>query len=132
MADCPDTPSIRGVLVIDDDESIRKLLGAALPAHGFAVWQAANGADGVRLYLEHRKQISAVLLDVLMPGMDGPTTLTTLLKLAPRLPCAFMTGGSGNYTPQQLLDLGAQCILSKPLSLDAIAKTVKRLCHVNT
>lgn len=128
MADTADVGPVRGVLIVDDDDGIRKLMGASLPARGFTVWLAAEGSEAIRLFLEHRKQIDAVLLDVLMPGMDGPATLNTLLKLDPQLPCAFMTGGSGNYPPQQLLAMGAQCILSKPLSLAAVAQTLERLC----
>jgi len=94
------------VLVIDDDTAVRSVLGAMIEHQGFAVREAGSGDEGVRVYDQHRDEISAVVLDVQMPGMDGPQTLAELRRLDPGVPCVFVTGHSPNYTHGELADRG--------------------------
>ena len=63
-------------------------------SHGLAVWLAADGPEAVELYRGHRDTIDVVLLDVQMPGLDGPATLTALREFDPGVLCCFMTGHS--------------------------------------
>src|SRR5262245_34859637 len=84
-----------GALVIDDDPMLLTLLRAVLAGEGFTVWTAETGSEGVELYRAHREQIAVVLLDVRMPGLDGPQTLTELRKIEPGVTCCFMSGHIG-------------------------------------
>jgi CheY-like chemotaxis protein len=114
----PDPPGTAcGVLVIDDDEFVRAALGAALRAGGFVPYLAAGGAEAVQLYREHRRKVGVVLLDVRMPGMDGPATLAALRGEGLEAPCCFMTAYSGDYTEEHLLGLGAAWVFAKPFLL---------------
>lgn len=106
-----------GLLVVDDDESIRTLLRVALHQSGFTVWAAASAAEAVTLFRQHRDDIDAVLLDVRMPGTDGPQTLALLQKLRPGVRCCFMSGHIGAYTEQDLLERGAVRVIAKPFHL---------------
>lgn len=63
----------KSVLVVDDDESFRKVLTGALEGAGLTVYAAPNGEEGLTVALE--KQPNLTLLDILMPGMDGIETL---------------------------------------------------------
>lgn len=122
------TPRLPAVLVVEDEEAVRKLLDVALRQYGFCVWQAAGGAQAVELYSEHRDAIDLDLLDVRMPGMDGAETLTALRKLDPLVRAAFMSGNTGDYSVEQLLDLGAAHVLPKPFgSLEELARTLRRV-----
>src|SRR5690349_11978266 len=76
-----------GVLVVDDQEGVRGVLGAMLRQEGFAVWLAADGWEAIDLYRSRRAAIDLVLLDVRMPGLDGPATLAALRGLDPRVRC---------------------------------------------
>lgn len=116
----------QGVLVIDDNADIRAFLGAGLGASGFTVWLAADGPEGTNVYREHAPAIDFLLLDVRMPGWDGPETLTAIRALAPDLPCCFMSGDPGHYTEQDLLNLGAVGVLLKPFRLDELIAQLKR------
>jgi DNA-binding response OmpR family regulator len=107
----------RGVLVIDDTEAVRSVLDIGLGAFGFAVWLASSGREGVALYLAHRTAIDVVLLDVRMPGWDGPATLAALRALDPDVRCCFMSGDMGPYTSEHLLGLGAMTLFQKPFRL---------------
>jgi CheY-like chemotaxis protein len=117
----------RGVLVIDDAEAVRSVLGAALEGAGFAVWLASSGREGAALYLAHRPAIDAVLLDVRMPVGDGPATLAAIRTLDPEVTCCFMTADTGQYTEEQLLDLGAAALVQKPFRLGELLVRLARL-----
>ena len=116
-----------GVLVVDDTEAVRTLLDFGLRASGFAVWLAADGHEGVSIYREHGPAIDLLLLDVRMPGWDGPETLAAIRALAPDLLCCFMTGDTGHYTEQELLALGAIGVLQKPFRLGELIEQFRRL-----
>lgn len=116
-----------GILVVDDTEAIRALLDFGLRACGFAVWLAADGQEGVSVFREHGSAIDLLLLDVRMPGWDGPETLTAIRALAPNLLCLFMSGDTGHYTEQELLALGAIGVLQKPFRLGELVEQLRLL-----
>ena len=70
--------------------------------------------EAIDLYREHGEHIALVLLDVRMPGLDGPKTLEALRKLNPEVPACFMTDNTGDYEPQELLQRGATYVITKP------------------
>ena len=93
---------------------MRSLLQAVLQHQGFSVWLAANGRDALQLYQQFRPRIDLVLLDVRMPGLDGPQTLAALRRLNPVVVGCFMTGYAGDYTEADLLGHGAVRVFAKP------------------
>jgi CheY-like chemotaxis protein len=105
------------------------LLKAALPRYGFAVWSAANGPAALEVYRRHQDDIDVVLLDVRMPGLDGPQTLAELQRLNPEVACCFMSGFAGNYSDEDLLARGARHCFSKPFHLDEIARSLGQVAH---
>jgi len=115
------------VLVVDDEEPVRTFLGFALRRSGFTVRAAASGREAVEMYRRHHGDIAAALLDVRMPGLDGPGTLVALRDLDPGLPCCFMTGDPGEYEVADLLAFGASCVLHKPFRLDEMIEVVRQL-----
>lgn len=126
-ARAPGPPRRPGVLVVDDDEPIRALLSIALGAAGFAVWLAADDPEGAAVYRAHAPSIDLLLLDVLMPGWDGPQTLAVIRAAAPHVPCCFMSGGTGEYTERDLLALGAAAVFRKPFRFGGLIPRVRAL-----
>jgi CheY-like chemotaxis protein len=120
-------PSKPGILVVDDEECVRGTLNLALRPQGFAVWLAANGPEALELYRHHRETIDAVLLDVRMPGLDGPQTLAGLKELNPQVRCCFMSGDLGSYTEERLRNLGAAAVLLKPFRLPEVTQVLWEL-----
>jgi CheY-like chemotaxis protein len=118
-----------GILVVDDDEGVRSLLNFTMRQQGFAVWLAADGQEALDLYRHHRDTIDVVLLDVRMPGMDGPQTLAKLHQLNPQICCCFMSGDLGSYTEGQLGNLGARAVLLKPFHLGQLARVLWELAN---
>src|SRR5262245_41951995 len=80
-----------GVLVVDDDPGVRACLRACLEHAGFVVWQAGRGEEAIDLCRAHGTAIDVVLLDVHMPGLDGPATLRRLRAIKPALRSFFMS-----------------------------------------
>ncbi len=116
-----------GILVVDDEWEVRTILSEGLRREGFAVWQAADGYEALDLYRYHGESIGAVLLDVRMPGPDGPQTLAALRAIDPQVRCCFVTGDPGRYTVEDLHRLGAAAVLGKPFRLDAVAQVAREL-----
>lgn len=115
------------LLVVDDDPHVRGFLTAALGRLGHTVLVAASGPEAVDLVRRQQGEVDAVLLDVLMGGMDGPETLAALRAVAPAVPCCFMTGNPGRYTADGLLALGAARVFAKPLDVALLDVVLRRL-----
>jgi two-component system cell cycle sensor histidine kinase/response regulator CckA len=109
-----------GILVVDDEECIRDVLRRALEREGYPVWLAGNGREALTLFRHHREAIAVVLLDVLMPGLDGVQTLKALRQIDPAVRSCFMSGSLGDYRVSDLLDQGATCLFSKPFRLEEV------------
>jgi anti-sigma B factor antagonist len=116
-----------GVLVVDDETAVLCVLAARLRSEGFKVWVAGHGHQAIELYQRHRGEIAVVLLDVLMPGMDGPHTLTALQKLCPTVRYCFMTGNPTPYTEEALLQMGAVRVFRKPFAFTEVLDTLDQL-----
>jgi CheY-like chemotaxis protein len=115
------------ILVVDDDPAILGLLELLLTRAGYAVLTAGNGREAIDRFRESRTAIGLVLLDILMPDLDGPATVAELHQLDPSLVCCFMSGHSGRYDEADLSALGAQGFLAKPFRPDDLLYTVGRL-----
>lgn len=102
------------VLVVDDEPSVGKLLEFLFQGSGLSVRLASSGEQALEIYRDHQDAIGVVLLDVQMPGLDGPTTLKKLREVNPKVACCFMSGDTGNYTMQDLYSMGAAHVFSKP------------------
>ncbi len=116
-----------GVLVVDDETAVLCSLAARLRAEGYPVWLAGHGRLAIELYRRYREEIAVVLLDVQMPGIDGPHTLLALQQICPTVRCCFMMENPKSYTEQCLLLLGAMRVFRKPFAFAEILATLKQL-----
>lgn len=115
------------ILVVDDEPVVLALLNAALKGRGFHVLSASGGEMAVELYRKLPKEIDLVLLDVRMPGMDGLATLAAIRSANPAVLACFMTGDTGTYTGEELLQAGAATVFLKPFKLEALVQTLHDL-----
>ena len=105
----------RRILIIDDEEDIREVAGLSLETvAGWEVVLADSGAQGLARAAEH--QPDAVLLDVMMPGMDGPTTFRELRKnpITSHIPVILLTAKVQSSDQKRFADLGVEAVLFKP------------------
>lgn len=119
------------VLVVDDMDLIRNVLRAGLQRHGFEVWEAADGREAIERFHElsqwGRGASPLVLLDVQMPGLDGPTALAAFQTIDPDVRAFFMTGDAGHYSEEELLARGARRVFVKPLDIATVASELRRV-----
>jgi CheY-like chemotaxis protein len=108
--------------VVDDEAAVRSFLDVGLRHYGFDVRLAADGQEAVKQYQQQGSELDLVLLDVRMPGLDGPQTLAALRQLNAELRCCFMTGQAGLYSEDELLNLGAIRVFHKPFQLAEMAR----------
>lgn len=121
------TPPFAGarVLVVDDEELVGTMLNMILKRFGCEVLVARAGSEAIDR-LRSEENIALVLLDVRMPGLDGPATLQIMRSIKPAVHCCFMTGDIGKYTEQDLLSQGVLSILKKPFRLADIAQVLRK------
>lgn len=111
------------ILIIDDEESIRKSLKDILTDEGYEVATAASGREALDLLAE--VQPSLALLDIAMPDIDGIETLKRFKETRPEMQVIMITGHGTIDTAVQTTKMGAYDFLQKPLSLDRVALAVK-------
>jgi signal transduction histidine kinase/CheY-like chemotaxis protein len=111
------------VLVVDDDDLVRRSVANALRSLGYDTLEAEGGEKALDVYRE-RRDLSAVVLDMVMPGMTGRATLTAMRAVDPEIPVLLMSGYSINDEIQSVLDQGASGFLSKPYSVEALARSL--------
>ena len=80
------------ILVVDDETVIQNITGEILHSYGYRTLMARNGKEGLALYAEHAQEISAVIVDMMMPVMDGATTIRELQKADANIRILAMSG----------------------------------------
>jgi DNA-binding response OmpR family regulator len=111
------------ILVIEDEARILSFVARGLEAEGVVVDGAGNGIEGLRLALAGRYDL--VVLDLLMPGLDGLSVLRELQRVLPELPVLILSARADLGTRLQGFALGASDYLSKPFALDELIARVR-------
>lgn len=120
MYAAPRTEGLRA-LVVDDDDVTRRLVARSLSTHGYTVIEAADGLQAIAA-LSARPDV--VVLDVMLPELDGLGVLTTVRRDS-EVPVILLTGRSGEADRIQGLDLGADDYVVKPFSPAELAARVR-------
>jgi CheY-like chemotaxis protein len=116
------------ILIVDDDDDIRRVLRRILETDGHVVVDCANGQDALHAMGARRPDL--VITDVYMPEMDGIEFLVHLRERDPDLPVLAVSGGSlatADFVLEDASQLGANAVLSKPFDIDEMRRTVRRL-----
>jgi len=111
------------ILIVDDEESIRKSLKDILGDDGYEVVTAASGREALDILAE--AQPSLALLDIAMPEMDGIETLRRFKEARPDMQVVMITGHGTIETAVQTTKMGAYDFIQKPLSLERVTLSVK-------
>ena len=120
---------MRSILLVEDNEDIRAITEIALRHESRFDVVASEGGEGALREVQGRP-FDAIVLDVMMPGMDGPETLAAIRQLpaARNTPVIFLTAKAQPREIQRLLDLGAVGVITKPFDpLDLGAKVEEML-----
>ncbi|MBB4063115.1 DNA-binding NtrC family response regulator [Gellertiella hungarica] len=112
------------ILVVDDDPVQRRLLKSAIERHGHVAHLADNGRAGLEMLKAAAVEYRVVVLDLVMPEMDGLQFLDALGDLGIEVPCIVQTGQSGIETIVQAMRAGAFDFVVKPVSPERIATAI--------
>jgi DNA-binding NtrC family response regulator len=112
------------ILIVDDEDVLRRALVRALEEAGYAVIQASAGSDAVRLVEAHA--IDVVVSDVSMPNMSGHELLLAIKQRAPDLPVILTSGDPNVDGASRAVTDGAWCCLAKPVGRRALLETVEQ------
>jgi two-component system, cell cycle sensor histidine kinase and response regulator CckA len=120
------------VLVVEDDESVRKLILSILKQSGYTVLGAGEGKEALRICEKHAHPIHLIITDVVMPQMSGKELADLVAARWPEIRLLFMSGYTGNAMAQQgALDARMQ-LLQKPFTPAALADKVREVLDSRT
>ena len=113
---------LRKILVIDDEPAQLRLVDQILTSKGYAVIKASSGEEGIRLVYENKPDL--VLLDVLMPGIDGWQTCRCIRE-ASDVPVIMLTARGDEFDKVHGFEMGADDYVTKPFSLDELLARIR-------
>jgi len=102
------------ILIVDDEANIREITRETLEAGAYRVLSAIDGTHAIAVYAEHREEIAAVITDMIMPFMDGMSTIRAIRKLNPGAIIIANSGFAGDVQTARAVESGANAFLSKP------------------
>jgi CheY-like chemotaxis protein len=113
------------ILIIDDSTYQRNKARRALGATGYELLEASNGREGLKVIAINTPD--CILLDLIMPEMDGMEVLEVLHEQGTGIPVIVLTADIQESTRQQCLALGTAAFINKPLRGDELVHTIKRI-----
>jgi DNA-binding NtrC family response regulator len=108
------------LLIVDDDEGIRRSLARIMRSKGFDVELAGDGESAVELARRFRPQL--LILDIRLPGMDGVATFSAIREELPAVPAVFMTAFAASDRAVAAHELGGISVFSKPLDIPSVVE----------
>jgi DNA-binding response OmpR family regulator len=118
------------ILVVDDEERMRRLVADFLTIKGYAVMEASDGEEAVDLFLKHR-DIALIILDVMMPKMDGWTAVKEIRQYS-KVPIIMLTAKAGENDELMGFNLGVDEYVTKPFSPKVLVARVEAILRRTT
>ncbi|MDA8407497.1 MAG: PAS domain S-box protein [Deltaproteobacteria bacterium] len=115
------------ILLVDDDDDIRDLGATLLIEFGYKVIMAVNGKEALEIYLREKDRISLILLDLIMPEMDGRKCLEEIFKVCPQAKVIIASGYSQNGHANSTKAAGAKGFVQKPYNMRQLLTTIRKV-----
>lgn len=121
------------VLVIDDDDNVRKSIELMLSSLGYKIISASSGHEGIEMLKQNETQVKIVVCDVIMPQMNGRETVRRIHKLYPKLNALFITGYGGGTEEKYYTEENKEIpVILKPFNRDKLAGKIREILDLNT
>jgi CheY-like chemotaxis protein len=114
------------VLLVEDEASVRLLIRRILVRQGYAVLEAENGEEGLRVWTENRDGVALVVTDTVMPLMGGREMARRIREAQPAVPIVLMSGYSQDERTMPDPDEDGAEFIAKPFDVHEFARTVRR------
>ncbi len=115
------------VLIVDDEEEVRKACSLILQEIGLDTLVASGGQVGIQVFQQHLESIAAVLLDLTMPDMDGQEVFETLRSLHPTIPVILSSGYSEEESMKRFTKPGIAGFIQKPYQVEVLIEKIQEL-----
>ncbi|MEL7242622.1 MAG: PAS domain S-box protein [Cyanobacteria bacterium J06643_5] len=129
--DCDELEDLNGsgelILVVDDEAAIRKITKSSLEAYNYRVLTASNGIEALEIYARYQQEINLILLDMMMPEMDGETTIPMLQKINKEVKIIAISGLALNYHSVSYQNLCVKAFMSKPCTGKDLLHTIAKV-----
>ncbi|MGX5818133.1 response regulator transcription factor [Chitinophaga lutea] len=113
------------VLLVEDEQQLAQIVRDSLEMRGFRMYCAHDGREGLRLYRQHKPDV--LVLDVMMPDLDGFSLATEVRKTDKSIPIIFLTAKSQTADVVKGFELGGNDYLKKPFSMDELIVRIRSL-----
>ncbi|MDP6636826.1 MAG: response regulator [Phycisphaerae bacterium] len=114
------------ILIVDDERAIRRLAKRVLSTHGYRVTACATGAEAIEAYAKLHAKVDLVILDMLMPKMNGVETLVQLKQMNPAVRAVLCSAFVPDLSGRTIAGEGFVGFIAKPFGLDTLLMLVER------
>ncbi|MGV0105869.1 histidine kinase [Nostoc sp. DSM 114160] len=115
------------ILVVDDEAAIQEITITSLEAHNYKILVASDGIEAIALYAQNRDKISAVLMDIMLPSLDGLTAIRTLQKINPQVKIIASSGLMSDKKLSAVAAIGVNTFLSKPYTVNELLLSLQKV-----
>ncbi|WP_051309958.1 cache domain-containing protein [Desulfogranum japonicum] len=112
------------ILIVDDEQVVRMTVRMMLEEFGYTTLEAKNGQHGLEIYQQNQEKIDLVILDMIMPVMDGTECFLALKRIAPDLPIIISSGFTRDADLNTLKKHGLETIIRKPYNAEDLSRAV--------
>jgi PAS domain S-box-containing protein len=117
------------ILVVDDEPAIQEITRASLETHNYKTLVASDGIEAIALYAQNRNKISAVLMDIMLPSLDGLTAIRTLQKINPIVKIVATSGLASSSKLAEASTTNISGFLSKPYTVKELLLTLQKVLN---
>lgn len=115
------------ILVVDDEVQICEITKMILENHNYRTLSANNGIEAIALYAQHKHQISAIFMDMMMPEMDGITAIRTMRKMNPKVQIIACSGQNSPEALEEVAGIDIHQVLSKPFTAAELLNSLQNV-----
>jgi two-component system, cell cycle sensor histidine kinase and response regulator CckA len=112
------------ILIVEDEPAIQQVTKASLEDCNYRTLTASDGIEAIALYTEHHQEISLVLMDIMMPSLDGVSAIRALMDINPKVSVIAMSGLVTNSQVTETLGTNVRAFLSKPYTMQELLNTL--------
>ncbi|MDB9376350.1 response regulator, partial [Nodularia sphaerocarpa] len=115
------------ILIVDDEPTIQDVTRNFLESHQYQTLIASDGIEAIALYAKYADKISAVLMDIMLPSLDGVTAIRTLQKINPQVKIIATSGLMSQTKLEEVIDTGTQTFLPKPYTVNELLLSLQEI-----
>ena len=130
----PDDSVVTGsetILLIDDEPDILEIGKEMLEVLGYEVYSVPDGKKAIEFYKQHKDMVHLVLLDMVMPGMNGEQVYDNLVKINPDIKVLVSSGYSQNGPAARILKKGCNGFIQKPFKIQLLSQAVRKVLNTS-